>query len=176
MSHFRKIKRQESKGTRLLNELFLDFSTFVNWHSGSYEGLFFVDPEVDDKFIECDNAWRRFVNNNRRNPKRKVDFAVYAFEEKAESFLAILRKQAWKKYMIGFMPERYGVDTTFDELEDYYEEGIEANEAGVRMVMDIATVRPNAGEMPPSVPPNGGKTGRNIRQNMDSTPTIVTCI
>ena len=142
-------KRQEQKGSKLLNKLFLEFTQYLNRHSSIYEGCLFVDEQVYDKLNECNNTWRGFVNANRRNPKSRSDFAVYAFEEKAKQYWSNLKKQIWKRYMIVFVDERYGLDTDYDELENYYQEDLEPNEAGIRMVLDL----------PPSVPPGGGKLG-----------------
>lgn len=140
MSIARIKKRQEDKGIKLFNKLFVEFTNFLNKNSEEFEGFLYVDEEVNVIYDEYNNAWRRFVNNHRKNAKRKTDFALYAFEEKARNYLNTLEKQVWKKYMLQFMPERYGIDTDYDELEKYYKEEKKPNEAGVEMVMDIPTI------------------------------------
>ncbi len=143
MSHSRIKNRQEKKATLLLNKLFLEFTHHLNDHSTSFEGLLYLDEHLIDKFNECNNQWRRFVTSFRQNSKRRTDFAVYAFQEKADSYVDNLKKQIWKKYMISLMDEKYGLDTSYDLLENYYQVNLDPEEAGIRIVMDIPTINVN---------------------------------
>lgn len=140
MSFARIKKRQQQKGVNLFNELMIVFTSFINKTHVEHNGLLVIDEETDQEFNKLNNTWRRFVNNNRRNPKKKIDYAVKAFQDRAEQYIKNLKKQIWMKYMIGFMDERYGIDISYQELESYYVEDRDPEESAVKIVMDIPTI------------------------------------